>query len=355
MPEDTVLLAHGSGGKLTHDLVHDLFVKYLDNPVLRAQDDAAVVQLAATSWVRQGLERSERQGLERSERLALTTDSYVVQPIFFPGGDIGKLAVCGTINDLAMVGARPLYLTAGFILEEGLALVDLERVVASMARTAEEAGVQVVAGDTKVVDHGKADQVFINTAGVGIVPPGVEISGANAVPGDAVILSGPIGMHGLAIMTQREGLQFSFPLLSDCAPLHGLVGEMLNVDRRIHCLRDPTRGGLATVLNELAMQSQVGIEIEESLVPIPEGVRAACELLGLDPLYAANEGKLVAIVPPEIESSMLKAMHGHRFGREAVSIGRVTAAHPGHVILHTPLGANRIVGMLTGAQLPRIC
>jgi len=334
-----VLLAHGSGGTLTHDLVRNLFVRYFDNPALRAQDDSAVVQMEAPPGA----------------RLALTTDSYVVQPIFFPGGDIGKLAVCGTVNDLAMVGAQPLHLTAGFILEEGLSLVDLERVVASMARTAEEAGVQIVAGDTKVVDRGSADHIFINTTGLGIVPPGVDISGANAEPGDVVILSGPIGLHGMAIMSQREGLQFSFPLLSDCAPLYGLVNEMLRVDKRIHCLRDPTRGGLATVLNELAVQSQVGMEIEESRVPIPESVRAACELLGLDPLYVANEGKLVAIVPPDIESSLLRAMRCHPFGREAVSIGCVTAAHPGRLVLHTTLGASRILGVLAGAQLPRIC
>jgi hydrogenase expression/formation protein HypE len=339
MPESTVLLAHGSGGKLTHDLIHDLFMRYLDNPVLRTQDDAAVVPVAA----------------DPGARWALTTDSYVVQPIFFPGGDIGKLAICGTVNDLAMVGAQPLHLTAGFILEEGLPLLDLERVVASMARTAAEARVQIVAGDTKVVDRGSADQVFINTTGLGLVPPGVDISGANAEPGDIVILSGPIGLHGMAIMSQREGLQFSFPLISDCAPLHGLVSEMLKVDKSIHCLRDPTRGGLATVLNELSVQSQVGIEIEESQVPIPESVRAACELLGLDPLYVANEGKLVAIVPPEIELPLLKAMRLHPLGREAMSIGRATVAHPGRLVLHTALGTSRVLGVLTGAQLPRIC
>lgn len=339
MRRSSILLGHGSGGRLMHELIRDLFMRYLANPLLQAQDDAAVYELAQAS----------------GERVALTTDSYVVKPIFFPGGDIGKLAVCGTVNDLAMVGARPLHLTAGFILEEGLLLSDLERIVASMAETAREAGVAIVAGDTKVVDHGSADSVFITTAGVGIVPPGVHISGSNARPGDRVILSGPIGLHGLAIMCQREGLRFAFPLESDCAPLNGLVEAMLAAAQRIRCLRDPTRGGLATTLNELARQSQVGIEIEETSVPIPEGVRAACELLGLDPLYAANEGKLVAIVPREDERAVLEAMRRHPHGREAATIGEVTSAHSGRVVLRTALGASRVLDMLADAQLPRIC
>jgi hydrogenase expression/formation protein HypE len=339
MSSDAILLAHGSGGRLTRDLIRDVFVRRFANPLLDAGDDAAVWDLHSSPGA----------------RLALSTDSYVVQPVFFPGGDIGKLAVCGTVNDLSMVGARPLHLTAGFILEEGLPLADLERIVVSMADTAAEAGVRIVAGDTKVVDRGNADQVFINTAGVGVVPPGVSISGANAQPGDVILLSGPIGMHGLAIMSQREGLQFAFPLQSDCAPLNGLVAAMLEVDTRIHCLRDPTRGGLATTLNELADQSRVGIEIEESCIPIPESVRAGCELLGLDPLYVANEGKLVAAVPPQAESPLLAAMHSHRYGQASIAIGRVTSAHPGRVVLHTTLGASRLLDMLTGAQLPRIC
>jgi hydrogenase expression/formation protein HypE len=341
--KETIILAHGSGGKLTHDLIRAVFLRYLGNPMLDAQDDAAVWALTGDSAPGAG------------SRLAMTTDSYVVQPIFFPGGDIGKLAVCGTVNDLAMVGAQPLYLSAGFILEEGLPLAELEQVVASMARTTQEAGVAIVAGDTKVVDHGSADGIFINTAGLGIVPPGIDISGAKAKPGDVVILSGPIGMHGLAIMSQREGLGFSFPLQSDCAPLNGLVAAMLQADAHIHCLRDPTRGGLATTLVELATQSEVGIEIEETRVSVPEGVRAACELLGLDALYAANEGKLVAIVPADAEATLLNAMHQHLLGREAVAIGQVTAAHAGRVVLHTTLGAHRILDMLSGAQLPRIC
>ena len=339
MPKDTILLAHGSGGRLAHELVRDVFVRHLSNPVLDALDDAAVWTLVASG----------------ATRLALTTDSYVVDPLFFPGGNIGKLAVCGTVNDLAMVGAQPVYLTAGFILEEGLAIADLQRVVASMAETAREAAVEIAAGDTKVVDRGSADQLFINTAGIGRVPTGVDISGSNAQPGDVVILSGSIGMHGLAIMSQREGLSFSFPLDSDCAPLNSLVATMLKADCRVHCLRDPTRGGLATALNELATQSRVGIEIEEAHIPVPDGVRAGCEMLGLDPLHVANEGKLVAIVPPEAEASILASMRSHPYGQEAVVIGHATSAHAGRVVLQTVLGAHRVLDVLTGEQLPRIC
>jgi len=338
MFEDIVLLAHGSGGKLTRALIHEVFAKHLANPLLSKCDDAAV-------WA----------ALPSGARLALTTDSYVVQPIFFPGGDIGKLSICGTVNDLAMVGARPLYLTAAFILEEGLPLADLERIVVSMASTACEAQVEVVAGDTKVVDNGAADQIFISTAGVGVVPAGIHISGDNAQPGDVILLSGPIGMHGLAVMCQREGLHFSFPLESDCAPLNGLVEAMLRSDSRIHCLRDPTRGGLATTLNELAVQSGVGFEIDEESIPVPHSVQAACELLGLDPLYAANEGKLVAIVPPHAQESILAAMRSHPYGQGAAVIGRVTSSHPGRVVLRTKLGSSRLLDMLSGAQLPRIC
>jgi len=337
--KETITLAHGSGGRLTHDLIREVFLRHLANPKLTAQDDAAVWAPTAPPGT----------------RFAFSTDSYVVQPLFFPGGDIGKLAVCGTVNDLAMVGAQPLYLSAGFILEEGLPLSDLERVVASMAQTAQRAGVEVIAGDTKVVDKGSADRLFINTAGVGTVAPGVDISGANARPGDVVLLNGPIGMHGLAIMTQREGLSFSSTLASDCAPLNGLVAAMLATGLPIHCLRDPTRGGLATTLNEIAAQSHVGIEIDEAEVPVPETVQAACELLGLDPLYAANEGKLVAFVPPEAAPALLESMRRHPYGREAAVIGSVTADDKARVVLRTRLGARRALSMLTGAQLPRIC
>jgi hydrogenase expression/formation protein HypE len=341
---DKILLAHGSGGQLSHELVERLFLRYLNNPVLARLDDAAVLEVCDLRFAICDL------------RLAFTTDSYVVDPIFFPGGDIGKLAVCGTVNDLAMSGAVPLYLSAGFILEEGLPLADLERVVASMAATARAAGVQIVAGDTKVVERGKADGLFINTAGIGIVPAGVEVSSVRVRPGDTVILSGPVGDHGMTIMSQREGLRFEAPLVSDCAPLHGLVAAMLEVaPQAIHCLRDPTRGGLATVLNEVADKSGVGIEIEERAIPVRVAVRAACELLGLDPLYVANEGKLVAFVTPAAAAGVLAASVAHEYGREAALIGQVTAEHAGRVVLRTALGTRRILDMLAGEQLPRIC
>ena len=339
MSRDTILLAHGSGGRLTQELIETVFLERLGNALLAKKDDAAVWTLSQPG----------------PERIALTTDSYVVNPIFFPGGDIGRLAVCGTVNDLAMVGAAPLCLTAGFILEEGLPRADLERVVASMAEAGREAGVNIVAGDTKVVERGGADRLFITTTGVGQVPEGVSISGANVEPGDVVILSGSMGVHGMAVMSQREGIGFSFPLLSDCAPLNGLVAAMLETGRPIHCLRDPTRGGLATTLNEIACQSAVGIDIREACIPVSEGVRAACELLGLDPLYVANEGKLVAFVPPEEERPVLEAMRGHRYGQEATVIGRAVSNHAGRVVMETALGAHRVLDMLSGAQLPRIC
>ncbi len=339
MSKDTILLAHGSGGRLTHELIESVFLERLGNAMLARQDDAAVWTLSQPA----------------PGRIALTTDSYVVNPIFFPGGDIGRLAVCGTVNDLAMVGAEPLYLTAGFILEEGLPRADLERVVASMADAGSEAGVNIVAGDTKVVERGGVDRLFITTTGVGEVPEGVSISGANVEPGDVAILSGSLGVHGMAVMSQREGISFSFPLLSDCAPLNGLVAVMLETGQPIHCLRDPTRGGLATTLNEIACQSAVGIEIREACIPVSEGVRAACELLGLDPLYVANEGKLVAFVPPEAERPVLEAMRGHRYGQEATVIGRATSNHAGRVVMEMALGAHRVLDMLSGAQLPRIC
>jgi len=339
MPKpDRILMAHGSGGQLSHNLVEQVFVKHFHNPILAGLDDAAVLP-----------------PLGDNARPALTTDSYVIHPLFFPGGDIGKLAVCGTVNDLAMRGARPLYLTTGFILEEGLPLDDLERIAASMAATARAAGVQIVAGDTKVVDRGSADGLFINTAGMGLVPEGVEISGANARPGDAVIISGTIGDHGMAVMSRREGLNFSTPLQSDCAPLNGLVTTLLETSPNVHCLRDPTRGGLATALNELAARSGVGIEIKETQIPVRQAVRGLCELLGMDPLYVANEGKLVAVVAPKDTDKMLTAMRAHEYGAEAAIIGRVVSEHPGRVVLCTPLGARRVVDMLVGAQLPRIC
>ena len=336
MDGERILLAHGGGGRLSRDLIARLFLRYFSHPALARLDDAAVVEPAA------------------GQRLAFTTDSFVVSPLFFPGGDIGKLAVCGTVNDLAMVGARPLYLSAGFIIEEGLAFTDLERVAASMAGAAREAGVAVVAGDTKVVDRGSADRLFITTAGVGVVPDGVDIGGANARPGDRVIVSGPLGDHGIAIMTQREGLPVSSPLKSDCAPLNGLVEALLGVGG-VHCLRDLTRGGLASALVELAGQSRVGIEIEEAGLLIRPEVGSICELLGLDPLHVANEGKLVAIVEPERAEAAVAAMRGHRYGSDAGIVGQVVPSHPERVVLRTFLGTSRVVDMLTGEQLPRIC
>ncbi len=333
--EDKILLAHGSGGKLAHDLVEKSFVKTLANPLLDKLNDSAVFDL--------------------SGRLAFTTDSYVVSPIFFPGGDIGKLAVCGTVNDLAMSGAKPLYLSLSFIIEEGLALSELKKVVNSVQQAAGEAGVEIITGDTKVVPKGSADKLFINTAGVGVVPEGVDISGSNARPGDKVILSGTIGDHGIAVISQREGLSFATNLKSDCAPLGGLVTGMIAASPNIHCLRDPTRGGLATSLNELAKQSKVSIRIEEEKIPVREEVLAACEMLGFDPLYVANEGKLVAIVPPEDADKILKAMRKNGYGQNSVIIGEVGAEHPGRVVMKTVLGASRIVDMLVGDLLPRIC
>ncbi|MCJ7807298.1 MAG: hydrogenase expression/formation protein HypE, partial [Dehalococcoidia bacterium] len=278
-----------------------------------------------------------------------------VSPIFFPGGDIGKLAVCGTVNDLSMSGARPLCLSLSLIIEEGLPLSELKTIIESVNTAAIEAGVTIVTGDTKVVQRGSADKLFINTAGIGILPENVDISGSNAKPGDKVLLSGPIGDHGIAVLSQREGLSFTTRLESDCAPLNSLVAEMLNVSADIRCLRDPTRGGLATTLNELAKQSNVSIRIEEEKVPVHEAVLAACEMLGLDPLYIANEGKLVAIVPAEDADKVLKAMRRNRYGKEASLIGEVGANNPGRVVMKTRIGSSRIVDMLVGDPLPRIC
>jgi len=314
MSEDRVLLAHGSGGKLSHDLIERLFLRRFDNPALLPLDDSAVLGVSEA---------------DVSRRLAFSTDSYVISP-------------------LSMSGARPLWLSSGFIIEEGLPLADLERIVASMADTARQAGVQIVTGDTKVVDRGSADKLFINTAGVGWVPAGIEIAGNRAQPGDSVLLSGTIGDHGMTILTQREGLQFDSPLQSDCAPLNGLVSALLDQlpPGAVHCLRDPTRGGLATALNELAGGSGVGIEIEETALPVREAVRAACELLGLDPLYVANEGKLIAIVAPQFAERALEILRGHEYGRQAAIIGQVTDEHTGRVVQRTALGARRILDML---------
>ena len=335
--EDRILLAHGSGGKLMHDLIAKHFVTTLGNPILDKLDDSAVFELGS------------------QRKLAFTTDSYVVSPIFFPGGDIGKLAVCGTVNDLAMSGAIPLYLSLSLIIEEGLLIADLERIVDSIHQAAIEAGVKIIAGDTKVVNKGSADKLFITTSGVGMVPPGINISGENAKPGDKVIVSGTIGDHGIAIVSQREGLKFKVPVASDCAPLNRLVAEMVETSAHIHCLRDPTRGGLATTLNEFARQSKVGMVIEEANIPVKKSVLSACELLGFDPLYLANEGKLAAVVAPEDADKVLARMKQNRYGAGATIIGEVVAEHPGRVIMKTRLGASRIVDMLVGELLPRIC
>ncbi len=333
--EDKVLMVHGSGGRLSHELVSRHFVARLDNAWLKRMDDAAV--------------------LEGEGRMAFTTDSYVVTPRFFPGGDIGRLAVCGTVNDLSMMGACPLYLSLALILEEGLPMADLERVMDSVRQAAVEAGISIVTGDTKVVQRGSADGIFINTAGIGRIPPGLEISGANARPGDAVILSGTIGDHGMTVMSQREGLRFSGELGSDCAPLNGLVTAMLAACPDIHVMRDPTRGGVATTLNEIAGQSKVSIDIEEERIPVKPPVASLCELLGLDPLYVANEGKLLAFVPADKAAGLLEVMRCHQYGRDAAVIGRVAAATPGRVTLHTGLGTSRVVNMMSGDLLPRIC
>jgi hydrogenase expression/formation protein HypE len=332
---DRILLAHGSGGQLMHDLIKKSFVAALSNPILEKLDDSAVFDL--------------------NGRLAFTTDSYVVSPIFFPGGDIGKLAVCGTVNDLSMTGATPLYLSLSFIIEEGLLLADLEKIVNSISEAATEAGVRIVTGDTKVVNRGSADRLFINTSGVGIVPHGIDIAGANARPGDKVIVSGTLGDHGMAVLSQREGIRFQMPVPSDCAPLNKMVAEMLATGAEIHCLRDPTRGGLATTLNEFAQQSRVGIKIDELSIPVNPAVLGACELLGFDPLYVANEGKLVAVVAPNDAGRVLAAMRKNQYGQKAVVIGEVVGEHPGRVVLKTRLGASRIVDVLVGELLPRIC
>jgi hydrogenase expression/formation protein HypE len=338
-----VVMGHGSGGKLSADLISQLFLPPFDNPALRAGDDAGVVAAA------------NGQRFANGQRLAISTDSHVVWPLFFAGGDIGHLAVCGTVNDLAMMGATPAYLTAGFILEEGLDLEILARVVGSMETAAAEARVQIVAGDTKVVQRGKADSLYINTAGVGFIPDGVQIGGAQAQAGDVVILSGPIGDHGIAVLEARGELGFETAVASDTAPLNHLVAAMLAASDQIHVLRDPTRGGVASALNEIARQSQVGILLNEKAIPVRPAVQAACEMLGFDPLYIANEGKLLALVGREDADEVLDVMRTTRYGEEAVIVGEVQAEPPGRVLMKTTIGSTRIVDLLLGEMLPRIC
>ncbi len=322
-------------------LIDEVFVRTFDNAALSALEDQATIALSEL--------------LAHGDRLAFTTDTYVVDPLFFPGGDIGKLAVAGTVNDLAMSGARPLFLSCGVVLEEGLPVETLHRVAASMKQMADRAGVKIVTGDTKVVERGAADKMFINTAGIGVVPAGISISAANARPGDVVIVNGVLGDHGTAILIARNQLSLEADIESDCQPLGGLVAAMLSSCRNIHCLRDATRGGLATVLNEFAQSSNVGIRISERDVPLREEVKGACEILGLDPLYLANEGRLVAVVPPDGADAVLAAMRAHPSGSSAAIIGEVTDERRGMVTMQTIFGGERIVDMLVGEQLPRIC
>ncbi len=333
----TVVMGHGSGGRLSAQLIHDLFLPAFDNPLLRKMDDQAVLDVG-------------------SARLAFSTDSFVVTPLFFPGGNIGELAVNGTVNDLAMSGARPLWLSAAFIMEEGLAMEELSRVVASMAAAAAFAGVAIVTGDTKVVNRRSADKLFITTAGIGVVPDSVHISASNARAGDVVILSGSVGDHGMAVMSKREGMELEGEILSDTRPLHNLVAAMLNAaPAGLHALRDPTRGGLATSLCEISASSAIGVEIDARTVPVREEVKGACEILGIDPLFVANEGKLVAFVEPDSAGAVLKAMRATEEGRDAVVIGRAVSNHPGMVVMKTEIGGTRIIDMPFNEQLPRIC
>lgn len=336
MPEEKILLAHGSGGKLSHQLVNEVFLPIFDNPILNQLDDRAAIEI-------------------KGGKLAFSTDSFVVNPIFFPGGDIGKIAVCGTVNDVAMGGAKPLYLSAGFIIEEGFPIEDLKTIINSMQKAAVEAGVAIVTGDTKVVNRGSADKIFINTSGIGVVKRGVDVSGAKAQRGDKIIVSGSLGDHGVAVMAKRQGLDFEADIKSDCAPLNKLVERILKVTKDVRVLRDPTRGGLATTLNEIALQSKVGMEIDETAIPVKYEVRGVCEILGLDPLYIANEGKLIAIVPADKAEEVVKAMKKDKYGQDSAIIGDVVEGHQGKVYLRTLIGSKRMLDMLVGEQLPRIC
>lgn len=335
MNRDRILLAHGSGGKLTHRLIREVFLEAFKNEILEELADSAVFPVD-------------------KGKLAYTTDAYVVDPIFFPGGDIGRLAVCGTVNDLAMSGAKPLYLSAGFIIEEGFGLTELKTILGSMRKAADEAGIKIVCGDTKVVPKGSADKIFITTSGIGLIPPGIEISPRRIMVGDSIIISGTIGEHGIAILSRREGLEFSSNISSDVAPLNHLVASMIDVaGNEIHALRDPTRGGIATTLNEFVQRAEFGIKIYEDKIPITDNVQGACELLGLDPLYVANEGKLVVVTSNE--SGVLSCMRSNSLGVGARVIGEVVEQPRGIVSLVTRIGGTRIVDMLTGEQLPRIC
>lgn len=336
MKKDKILLAHGGGGLLGNELIEELFLPAIGNPILDKLNDQGVFEIGST-------------------RLAFTTDSYVISPLFFPGGDIGELAVYGTVNDLSMGGARPLYLSLALIIEEGFPMEDLSRILSSIRKAAETAGVQIVTGDTKVVNRGGADGIFINTAGVGVVEGNVEVSADNLRVGDAILVSGYIADHGVAVMAKREGLIFENPVLSDTAPLNGLVERILATGAEVHAMRDPTRGGLAATLNEFAMRSSVGVTITEENLPLRNEVMEACEIIGLDPLHVANEGKMVAVVPKEAADTVLEAMKQEPVGEMSRIIGEVTETHPGKVIMKTRIGTTRVVDMPAGDQLPRIC
>jgi hydrogenase expression/formation protein HypE len=336
MRADRILLAHGSGGTMMKELIEELFVAEFADEVLLRMDDAASLEFPGT-------------------RLAFSTDTYTVSPLFFPGGDIGRLAVCGTVNDVATSGARPLYLSVGFVLEEGMPVEDLKRILVSMRDAAAEAGVRIVTGDTKVVERGHGDGVYINTAGVGVLPEGIDLSGSHCRPGDVVLLSGTLGDHGIAVVSTREGLSFSTDIRSDAAPLNHLVAAVLEAAPEVRCFRDPTRGGLASTLNELAGASGVSITVEEPLVPVNEQVRGASEMLGYDVFQVANEGKMVAVVPPEQAEAALAAMRTAAYGEAAAIIGAVAEKPSGKVYVRTSFGATRIMDMLVGEQLPRIC
>ena len=336
MKNDQILLGHGSGGKLSHDLIGQTILPYFANSELNKLDDAAVLESG-------------------TERLAFSTDSYVVDPIFFPGGDIGKIAVCGTVNDLSMLGAVPLYLSVAMIIEEGFEITRLKQILESMKAMADEAGIQIVTGDTKVVPHGAVDKIFINTSGVGRIPAHIHLGGHNARPGDVIIINGPIGDHGITIMASREGLEMDVTLKTDSAPLNHLVAGILKISPDIHVLRDPTRGGVATTLNEIAQQSGVGIKLYEKQLPVKGEVRSACEILGLDPLYMANEGKCLIVCSADAAQIVLGELRKNKYGRDATIIGEVAAEKAGRVSIETLIGGERIIDMLAGEQLPRIC
>ena len=336
MTVKNITLDHGSGGKISHSLITDTLLPLFNNPALSKLDDGAVLDINGT-------------------RIAFSTDSYTVDPLFFSGGDIGELAVNGTVNDISMCGAIPMFLSSGIIIEEGFPISDLERILASMKKASERAGIKIVTGDTKVVPRGGVDKLFINTSGIGIIPEGINVSAGNAAPGDRIILSGFIADHGVAIITNRENMSFDSPVKSDTAPLNNMVKRIIQTSKKIHVLRDPTRGGVGTTLNEIAISSQVGIVIEEDKIPLRDSTRGMCELLGFDPLYMANEGKLLAFVPEEEADIVLSNIRKDEFGRDAAIIGEVVADYPGMVYMKTAIGGERIVGMLTGEQLPRIC